>query len=143
MTQPAQRSWWSRNWIWVVPVGCLSPLAICGGGIALVFVWLFGAIKSSAAYTNAIARAQTNPAVQAALGVPITAASTVSGNFDLRNDNGVESGTANFSIPISGPKGSGTIQVVATNSRGQWTFSTLQVTINGQDSPIDLLSDDW
>src|SRR5438876_830195 len=34
-----QAGWWSRNWKWFVPVGCLSLLATCGcciGGVFLV-----------------------------------------------------------------------------------------------------------
>ena len=39
--QPPRRSWWSRNWKWALPVGCLLPVLLCGGGGALFF-FVFG-----------------------------------------------------------------------------------------------------
>ena len=47
-------------------------------------------------------------------------------------------GTANLSISISGPKGSGTITVEARRSGGNWTYQLLQVQIAGTGKIIDL-----
>ena len=52
MDQSQKRSWWNRNWKWVVPAGCLTPILVCGGFITLVFVFVFGAIKSSDVYID-------------------------------------------------------------------------------------------
>src|SRR4051794_33678843 len=112
-----KRSWWGRNWKWVVPVGCLLPLLSCGGGIIAIFFGVTGIIKSSEPYKHALALAQSNPAVVAALGTPITAGKFSGGTYNVSNG----SGSANFVIPISGPKGSGAIYVVATRSGGKWT----------------------
>ena len=50
------------------------------------------------------------------------------------------SGEANLDIPISGPRGSGTIAVRASKSDGKWRFSSLNVLISGRSSPLDLLA---
>src|SRR3954447_15527694 len=111
---PPRRSWWSRNWKWAVPVGCLGSLAVCGGGITIFFFVIYGAItgaiKSSDAYEQGMAAARANQEVVAALGQPIESGFWVSGNIDVNGS----SGNVEVSIPISGPKGSGTLYIVGT-----------------------------
>jgi hypothetical protein len=48
------------------------------------------------------------------------------------------SGDADLTIPISGPKGKGTIYAVATKSAGEWTYSKLVVKIDRTGDAIDL-----
>ena len=79
--------WFSRNWKWALPVGCLLPLVLCGGGI-LVFVFVVygavtGAIRSSDAYQEGMSRARSNPEVVAALGEPIESGWLISGNINV------------------------------------------------------------
>ncbi len=135
---PRPRSWWARNWMWVVPVGCLSPLAICGGLIALVLVVVFGALRSSDVYNEALSRAKANERVRGVLGEPITAGYLPSGKIEI---NGA-AGKANLEIPIAGPKKSATIYVVATKAAGKWEYSTLEVAPKGAPDAerIDLLA---
>jgi hypothetical protein len=47
--------------------------------------------------------------------------------------------TLNFAIPIAGPRGKGRIRVVAYKNE-VWRFTLLQVYVEGQLQPIDLLS---
>ena len=129
-----KRSWWGRNWKWVIPVGCLLPLLVCGGGITAIFFGVTALIKSSEPYKHALAQAQSNPAVVAALGTPITAGKFSGGTYNVSGS----SGNANFAIPISGPKGSGVIYVVATQSAGKWTYQTLEVQAEGSPNRIPL-----
>src|SRR6266404_2068327 len=75
------------------------------------------------------------PAVIEALGSPITVGFLVSGNTNV---NGA-SGEANLSIPVSGPKGKGTIYVAATKSLGRWNYSGLVLEIANTHQRIDLL----
>lgn len=131
----APRNWWSRNWKWFVPTGCMTMILLAIGFFALIFVLVFSAMKSSDAYKEALQRAQTNPAVIEALGTPIKDGMFVSGNTKV--ENGV--GEADLSIPITGPKGSGTIYAVATKSGGNWTYTKLEVEIKGRSERIDLL----
>jgi hypothetical protein len=133
-TQPAP-GWWSRNWKWFVPTGCcLTPLVLGGAFLAFVGLVVFGALKQSDAYKMAVARAKADSRVVAALGSPISEGWYLSGTTNV---NGA-SGDADLSIPISGPKGKGTIYAVATKSAGEWTYSKLVVKIGSTGESIDL-----
>lgn len=82
----------------------------------------------------AVARAKADSRVTSALGTPITEGWYLSGNTNV---NGA-SGNADLSIPISGPKGKGTMYAVATKSAGEWTYSKLIVKIDSTGETIDL-----
>jgi len=135
---PPQRSWWSRNWKWALPVGCLLPLVLCGGGAVVFFGLIYGvvtgAIRSSDAYQEGMSRARSNPEVVAALGEPIESGWLISGSINVNGP----SGNADVSIPISGPKGSGTLSIVGTRSAGRWQYSTMEVEISGRPGRIDV-----
>ncbi len=133
-TVPAPPNWWSRNWKWFVPTGCLTLILLFGLFIALIFGVVMGSIKSSDAYKQAVARARANPTVVESLGTPIAEGYFVSGNINVQNDRG----NADLQIPISGPKGKAVIYAVAVKSGGQWEFSRLSVAIEGQPE-LDLL----
>jgi cytochrome oxidase complex assembly protein 1 len=135
MEQPQKKSWWSRNWKWFVPIGCLGLLVIGVGVIVLFVSIIFGALKSSDAYTQALAKARANPAVISELGQPIEPGWLVSGSVNVSGP----SGNADLSIPVSGPKKSGTIYVVARKSAGEWQFNRLEVDVEGRGSRINLL----
>jgi hypothetical protein len=136
--QPPQRSWWSRNWKWALPVGCLLPIVLCGGGFLVFFFLIYGAvtgsIKSSDAYAEGMARARANPEVVAALGEPIESGFLISGSINVNGS----SGNVDVSIPISGPKGSGTLYVVGTRTAGRWQYSRMEAEVPGRASRIDL-----
>ncbi len=129
--------WWSRNWKWFVPVGCLSFIAVIAVFVACIIVFVFSVMKSTDVYKTALHRAKANPEVIAALGTPIKDGLFVSGNTHADG----ASGEANLSIPISGPKGSGTIYVVAAKVAGRWNYSTMEVELPGNKDRIDLRHD--
>lgn len=124
---PARRSWWSRNWKWVVPLGVVAPILACGGFIGILVTVIFSVMKGSVAYTESVAAVRADPAVVAALGTPIEEG-LPRGNIEV---NGA-TGYADLAIPISGPRGDGTIYVSAEKRRGQWHFTTLQVQTDDQ-----------
>ncbi len=134
-----QRSWWSRNWKWVVPVGCLVlllPLLAIAGFAGTIVAIVFGSIKSTDVYEEALARARANPAVVEALGEPIEDGWWMSGHINTSGP----SGSADISIPLHGPKGKGTLYAVATKSAGRWEYQTLEVEVDGKAERIDLLA---
>jgi hypothetical protein len=128
------RNWWSRNWKWFVPTGCLTLVLLFCLFIALIFSIVMGSMKSSDAYKQAVAKARANPTVAEKLGTPIAAGYFVTGNINVQNN----SGNADLQIPISGPKGKAVIHAVAIKSAGKWEYSRLTVTIEGQPE-LDLL----
>ena len=118
-----------------MPVGCLSFLVLFVAFVGSIALIVFGAMKSTDVYKDALGRAKGNSAVIDALGSPITEGFLVSGNTNV---NGA-SGEANLSIPISGPNGKGTIYVAANKSLGRWNYSGLVVEIGKTHQRIDLL----
>jgi hypothetical protein len=132
---PPSGNWWTRNWKWFVPLGCLSSIALFVVFIASIMLIVFGAMKSSDVYKDALAKAKAEPAVIEALGSPIEDGMFVSGSTNV---NGA-SGEANLAIPIHGPKRKGTLYVVAQKSVGAWNYSNLVVEVKGTKQRIDLL----
>jgi cytochrome oxidase complex assembly protein 1 len=128
-------NWWNRNWKWFVPLGCFSLALLFFAFVGSILVIVFSAMKSTDVYKEALARAKMHPAVIEALGSPIKDGFLVSGNANV---NGA-SGESNLAIPISGPKGKGTIYVSATKSLGQWNYSGLVVEVGQTHERIDLL----
>jgi hypothetical protein len=115
-----------RNWIWVVPLGCLTPILLVGGCFVVSVVAIFGLLKSSEAYTRSLAAVTANEKVQAALGQPIEPSTIVTGNINV-STNGSH---ADVYYSISGPKGDGSVHAVADKRNGVWVFSTNRVVLN-------------
>lgn len=93
------------------------------------------AIKSSAPYKDSIATVEKNSSAVEALGQPIEPGLFISGKINISNGKG----TANMSIPVKGPKGSGTIQVEGTKASGsdQWNYTTWQLNLpDGKSIPL-------
>ena len=133
--QTQKKGWWGRNWKWVVPVGCLGLFVLFAAFLSGLFFLIFGIIKSSDVYKDALVRVKANPVVQDRLGQPMEAGLIVTGSINVNGP----SGEANLAIPISGPKGKGTVYVGATKSAGQWTFATLVVEVRKTGERIDVL----
>lgn len=128
-------NWWSRNWKWFVPAGCLTVLLGFGGFVALILMSVSRMMKSSDAYRQALARAKASPAVVQALGEPLQEGFFTSGSIHVSGP----SGNADLAIPVQGPKGKGTVYVAATKSMGLWSFRNLEVEVEASGRRIDLL----
>ena len=127
---PAQKS---GCWKWGA-LGCLGVIILGALGIGAVVVIAFGAIKSSDVYKQALARAQNDPRVIAALGSPVTPGFFVTGNVNVSGG----SGNADITFPIRGPKGKGRVRGRATRDSSGWHYTELTAVIeNGP--PINLL----
>jgi len=127
----AQRSdWWTRNWKWCVPVLIITSVLLIAGSIYSVF----GLLKSSDPYVQAVARTKASPAVTSALGTPVTEGFFTTGRINFSGG----SGNAQLAIPMSGPKGNATVYVIAQQTVGQWHFSALIVHIESTGKRIDL-----
>ncbi len=127
-----------RTFLWL-GCGVVAAVFLCIGLVVAattgIFALAFGSIKSSDVYQQAMSEVTTNPQALNALGQPIEAGWLVSGDVSI---NGA-SGDASLSIPVSGPKGKGTLYAEATKSAGTWQFGLLQLRVDGQPDIIDLL----
>lgn len=112
-------------------------MILIAAAVVAVISLVFGAIKSSDVYQQAESRASANAEVKRELGEPIESGWIVSGSISVSGS----SGEADIAIPISGPKGDGTVYAVAIKSAGVWKFSTLEVEVEGRDQRIDLLTE--
>lgn len=112
-------------------------LLLVAGFVFFIMSLVFGVMKSSDAYKMALARAKADPRVMSALGSPIDDGLFVRGKTNVSGT----SGEADVAIPISGPKGKGTIYFVASKFAGEWTFSKLMVEIADTKQRIDLIED--
>ena len=137
METPRKPSWFSRNWKWLVPGGCLSALLVFGAFLALILSVVFGSMKASDPYRLAMDRATASPAVTQALGTQIKAGFFVSGKISVDG----ASGSANLAIPLSGPKGKGTVYVEASKAAGEWTFTRLVFEEGATRKRVDLLEE--
>lgn len=100
----------------------------------MIFVVVFGAMKSSDAYRIAASRARNDERVVRAIGKPMSEGLFVSGHTNVNGG----SGQADLEIPISGPKGKARIYAVATKSAGEWVYSKLVVRVESTGETIDL-----
>lgn len=112
--------------------GCLALILAGVAVFALIFWGVGKAMKSGQPYVDSIAAVESNAAATEALGTPIEPGFMPSGSFNFNNG----TGTVDFSIPVSGPKGKGTIRVVGNKSSGSapWEYSTWQLDVEGGES---------
>jgi len=120
-----------RNY-WKIVVLVWVGLALVGGMGAFLM------IHSSDATKLAIATAESNPAVAERLGRPLKPGWLITGNIHMTN----ASEGAELDIPISGPKGSGTLHAEARKRAGNWKLQVLQFCVEGSSERLDLLSTD-
>jgi len=126
------------NWKpWVL--GCIGlPLLLIAGCLALAGGAFFWA-RSSIPNRTALERARHNPAVVAALGAPLKASFSGNTQFSSSTNAGEGSVTrATTTVPLSGPKGSGILSVVAEKRKGKWRYQRLELTLDKTGQRIDL-----
>lgn len=133
-----QRGWIRRNLIWLIPVGGLGSIALCAGCCGGVMLLAFGALRSSDAYQQGLAKACADPRVIAELGAPVEAASYFpSGNISIHNNQG----DAKLDFSVAGPRGEASVHVEATMAGGAWTLNKA-IARTVTEKEIDLLADD-
>lgn len=131
-----QKSWFGRNWPWLIPVGgCLTVIVLLVLGVGTLFFGVSKMFTSSGPYEYAMESAKNNNEVVAILGEPIETDGIISGSISLDNDDG----KADFKIPIKGPNGKARIVVVGTKTYGEWEYESLYVLIKETREEINLL----
>jgi Cytochrome oxidase complex assembly protein 1 len=92
-------------------------------------------LRDSEATRLSVTTAEANPALSEQLGRPFKTGWFISGSIEVQPG----SGHAELAIPISGPKGSGTIYTEARKQAGLWHLLTLQFGMDGSSERLDLL----
>jgi hypothetical protein len=135
LAPPRPKNWFERHWLLAIVGSLIALTLLIVAFVGALLLIVEGSIKKSDAYTQAMVRAQNDPKVTEKLGEPLQPGWFISGNIQVTND----TGQANLSIPVSGPKSKGTIRVVAKKIAGSWQFDTLEVDVEGDSQPINLL----
>jgi Cytochrome oxidase complex assembly protein 1 len=137
MDQAEPTSWFARNRKWTIPGEIFLAVSLLAGAVTVILSFVFGVMKSSEVYKQALAKTRASASVAKALGTPISEGIFVSGSIKISNN----AGSADLAIPISGANGKGTVYVVAKRAMGNWTYSKLMVEIDHTRDRIDLLDE--
>lgn len=131
-----KRSWFSRNWMWVVPTGgCLLLLIF---GIFLFGSLIFGVTKmmeNSEPYAHAFEQAISNEVLIDHIGDPIVGDGMVQGSMNY--DNGMS--TIDIIVPIKGPNGKASIHIKGEKTAEQWDYERLIAVLKETSDTINLL----
>lgn len=128
------KGWWGRNWTWAVPAGCLTLAFLFVGAVATLLWLLVSGVQSTEVVQEALARARADDRIVEGLGDPIEPGWWISGSMEFSG--GV--GTADLTIPIAGPDGSGRLYVEASHEDGVWTYHRLDAKLESVPGRIDL-----
>jgi hypothetical protein len=119
---PVRRSFWSRNWKWLVPLLIVSFLLALAAFAFGIYFLIMSVFKSSDVYQEAMQRVQSQTELLARLGEPVETGWWMSGQINVSGP----SGQASLAIPLKGPKGKGTLYIEAEKRAGQWQYSLLE-----------------
>ena len=118
-----------------MPAGIVGSFTVLACFAGLILLLVFGMIKGSSAYTDAIREARSNPDVARELGHPLQPGWWVSGSIQVSGP----TGTADFETPLRGPSGHAMLYVSAEKQAGRWQYKVLEVAVEGKSDRIDLL----
>lgn len=135
----SEKSWFSRHWPWVVPLGCCSG---CFIAFLLFVLGLGGALwgvvsefTDALPVEDAISMVNNDDRVLHYLGDAIESNGFPNGNFSLQDDDG----QVDFTLPIKGTKGTGTLVVKGIRTKGVWSYEELYVIVDTADVEINIL----
>ena len=124
-----RQSWLQAHWKLVLAASV--GLALCAT------IAVFASLRSSDVVKLAVATAESNPALADRLGRPLDAGWFVTGKLEVTP----ASGHAELAIPVSGPKGSGTLYAEGHKRAGIWHLEMLQFGSEHSNERLDLLHD--
>ena len=131
-----QKSWFSRNWGWAVPLGgCLTIIVLFFVFLGSLFFGVSELITQSTPSQEAVSRVNEDEYVVGILGEPIKTNGIMNGSISYQNS----VGSADISIPIKGPDGEARLYVVGTKQNEEWVYTEMYVIIDDTDEQIDIL----
>jgi len=105
-------------------IGTLAAVSVVVLFVIPLFFGVDAMMRRSDAYKLTLNTAQASPCVTNALGSPLEPGWMVTGGISESSTEG----SANLSIPVSGPKGKGNLDVDATQLNGKWRIDSLVFT---------------
>lgn len=132
---PRPKSWFEKNWKWFVPLTTVGALLLAFAFVAAAYLFASSIIRNTFPYQFATQHALESPVVAERLGTPLRIGWFVAGQINYTKSEGI----AHLQIPVSGPKGKGTIVLDGKRRAGHWEFDTLELDVAGSSESIDLL----
>jgi|AntRauMFilla1563_2_1112583.scaffolds.fasta_scaffold00010_39 hypothetical protein len=125
-----QKSWWKRNWKWLVPLSGIILISLgifFSSGMDGIATDLVQAYADTELYDNALEKAKSDERVTELLGEikPIDQLAILEGHVEYSNDNK----TVNSSIRIIGNKGKGSLDISADRMNNEWNYTKINVRI--------------
>ncbi len=121
-----QPGWWKRNWKWVVPLGgCMTLIVLFVVFMGSIFFGVTSMLEDSAPYQYALEKINKDEEIVATMGSPIEKDGMIQGNIQWTN--GKKS--AKLSIPVSGPKGKGTLYIDASGEEDEWVYHEIRLEV--------------
>ena len=127
--EKTRQGWLQKHWKLV--------LAAAAGVALCATIAVFASLRSSDVVKLAVATAESNPALADRLGRPLDTGWFVTGKLEVTP----ASGHAELAIPVSGPKGSGTLYAEGHKRAGIWHLEMLQFGSERSNERLDLLHD--
>ena len=136
-SSPGRRQ--GRTWQRIVLGGCLGAAVLAVVIAAAVYFTASQGVKRSEVYQEAVARLRAAPAAVRLLGEPVETGAFAKGRVGDARD-----GTAQFTVPVSGPRASGTLHVQARRAAGgsAWTYEQLELAVDDNSLRVSLLPSD-
>jgi hypothetical protein len=128
--------WFRRNWMWLVPVGCLLPVLACAGLAGGGLIFAFQMLRQSEPAQAGLKAAAGNEEVRRLLGEPIAAGWLVTGQLRYGANQG---GSVNLTLPLRGPKGRGTLVIQGSRANNAWNYDRMDVMVAGRPEAIHLI----
>ena len=125
-----QRYTWRR----AVLGGCLGTVVLAMMIAAAVYFTASRSVKQSDVYKEAVTRLRAAPAAARLLGEPIKTGTFAEGRVEDARD-----GESHFTVPVSGPRASGTLHVQARSAGHAWTYEQLELTVDDNSLRVSLL----
>ena len=125
-----QKSWWNRNWKWLVSVSgiiLISSTIFFSSGLNGIASDLVQAYADTELYNNALKKAKSNERVTYLLGKiePIDKLAIMEGQVEYTNDNK----TVNSSIRIIGTEGKARLDISANRINNTWNYTKISIRI--------------
>ena len=125
-----QKSWWKRNWKWLVPISgiiMISVVVFFTSGMDGIATDLAQAYVDTELYQNALEKAKSDQKVKELLGEiePIDKLAILEGQVQYSNNNK----TVNSSIRIICEKGKARMDIIADRINNEWNYKTINVRI--------------
>ncbi len=130
-----ERSWAGRHRGVVIRFVAVAAIASITGAS---LYWAFTMLGNSGPAQLAFATASSSPVLAERLGSPLKKGWLVSGSIEVNGP----AGQAELSMPVSGPKGEGTLYLQAHKQAGLWQMDLLKFGPKDSEERLDLLGKD-